>query len=706
MSPTDRAPGPAEPDPTHPDPAHPDPAGPSPAEPAPAHSGPAETRPPEPDPTRSEPTESGSAEPDPTRSRPTGTGPAEPGPAPHDPAEPGPAEPEPAGSGSPAEPDPAGSGPAEAGPSAPGRPDRGVDEPGSAERVPPGSAEPGDEPGSAERVPPGSAEPGSAHPDLPEPAPPARDARDGGAARPLRTGSLRRRVVLYSVAVLALVLVAVSVLAEVFVGIQSRADLVSRLNERATLADQLAAQHVAPDDLVDRVSGAAIRARLVMPDGRLYGVRRAPDPDRVDQARADPPAPGTTDSAPAAASPPTTSPAPTRHPAPNARRPHPAARRAGPNGPIVHRTLVDGSRLTLFGDADELTAIQRRLARLLLVLDVGGLALAGLALLGTTRAALRPLETMTALARSIAAGDRGRRLSPTSPATELGRTAAAFDDMLDALEGAERTSRSAEATARSAESAARAAEAEARASELRTRRFVADAAHELRTPVTGLRAAAEAVLSTAATGEERDRLLMLLVREAGRAGRLVEDLLALAQIDAGLRVLHTPVDLRELAETEVERLRLLAPDLTVRITGGPLTVPGDARLLSQVVSNLLGNARRHAPPDGLVEVEVGREETSGTAPTARLRVSDSGPGVPDRERDRIFDRLVRLDEARGRDAEGGSGPVGAGLGLAIARGIARAHGGELRCVAGSLFELTLPVGPGRPPATGQPSATG
>jgi two-component system, OmpR family, sensor kinase len=485
----------------------------------------------------------------------------------------------------------------------------------------------------------------------------------------LRTGSLRRRVVLYSLAVLGLVLVVVSVLAEVFVGIQSRSDLVRRLNERATLADQLAAQHVAPDDLVDRVNGAAVRARLVMPDGTVHGVRRLPDPDagphRTDWPRA-------LDSTP--------SPAPTsatpypKHPAkPRADRPRAGA--AHRNGPVVRRTLVDGSRLTLFGDSEELTAIQRRLGRLLLLLNVGGLALAGLALLATTRTALRPLETMTSLARSIAGGDRGRRLTPTRPDTELGRTAAAFDDMLDALEGAEHAARD----------AARAASS----SEARTRRFVADAAHELRTPITGLRAAAEAVLSTRASGEERDRLLLLLVREAGRAGRLVEDLLALAQIDAGLRLVRAPVELLALAESETERIRLLAPSLTVRCGGAPLIVSGDARLLSQVLSNLLSNARRHTPAGGTIEVTVDRPEPA----TARVRISDSGPGVPAEDRERIFDRLVRLDDARSRDGgaeSGGVGLGGAGLGLAIARGIARAHGGELRCVEDSVFELNLP----------------
>jgi signal transduction histidine kinase len=464
--------------------------------------------------------------------------------------------------------------------------------------------------------------------------------------------SLRRRVVLFSLAVLGVVLVAVSVLAEVFVGIQSRADLVARLNERATLADQLAAQHVAPDDLVDRLTGRAVRARLVTPDGRVYGARVLPAADQPNPAQQRT-APG------------------------RPVRGRPGRANARP-GPVLRRILVDGSRLTLIGDADELSAIQRRLARLLVLLGIGGLALACLALLACTRVALRPLDTMTSLARSIAAGDRGRRLAPTRTDTELGRTASAFDDMLDALEGAERQARTAEGIAR--------------ASEARTRQFVADAAHELRTPIAGLRAAAEAVLSSRATGEERDRLQLLLIREAGRAGRLVDDLLALAQIDAGLRLIRGSVQLRALAETELERIQLLSPGLVVRVDGPAVTVSGDAQRLAQVLANLLDNARRHTPEGGAITVTVDRPDPG----TARLRVADSGPGVPPPDRERIFDRLVRLDDARSRDtATNGSGRFGgAGLGLAIARGIARAHGGDLRCTEDSVFELTLPSDPG------------
>jgi signal transduction histidine kinase len=520
--------------------------------------------------------------------------------------------------------------------------------------------------------------------------------------------SLRRRVVLFSLAVLGVVLVLVSALVLLFTGIESRSDLVVQLNSRAALADQLARQRLPPATIVERVRGPAVRVELIGRNGTSYGSGGfRPDPSGPVRVYPDSPDPG-------------------GPPGPPGRR--------GQGGPVLHRTLADGSQLTLYGDAGELTAIQRRLSRLLVVLGLAGLAVAGLALLATTRLALGPLDTMTALARSIAAGDRGRRLAPTRTDTELGRTASAFDAMLDSLEGAERQAKQSEAVARS--------------SERKTRQFVADAAHELRTPIAGVRAAAEAALSSRATGEERDRLHLLLLREAGRAGRLVEDLLAMAQIDAGLRLIRDAVELRGLAEAEVERIRLLAPTVSVRVVGEQLTVPGDAQRLAQVLANLLDNARRYTPDGGEITVTVdhapadaapepaelttaelttaeptGTEPTrteptgterAGTEPTgtepaaanqpgkrgapgggggesmARVRVADSGPGVPAEDRERIFDRLVRLDDARSHDS-GVPGRGGAGLGLAIARGIARAHGGELRCDRDSVFELILPT---------------
>jgi signal transduction histidine kinase len=456
---------------------------------------------------------------------------------------------------------------------------------------------------------------------------------------PLRTVSLRRRVTALSLTVLAAVLLVVGVLTDVVFSAQIRSELRQQLNVRATLAGQLVAQGVPADEVARRVEAPGIRAELVAADGRVY----AGDPD--DDERWMPP--------------------PWRGGPPG--RDHRGwwddddGDGDWGNPQVLEQPLADGSRLTLVASGGPVSGAQTLLRRTLIVLSLAALAVAGIVMLLTTRVALAPLDAMTAVARSITGGDRGRRLAPARTDTELGRTAAAFDAMLDELEGAE---------------------AAARASEARTRRFVADAAHELRTPIAGVQAVAEAALAPDMAPEDRERLHLLMLRESRRAGRLVDDLLVLARLDAGLELRREPVDLLELARTEAERAQLVAPDQQVEVRGEPVTVTGDASRLAQVLGNLLDNARRHAGA-GAVTVTVSGGDR------ATLLVTDDGPGVAPADRERIFDRLVRLDEARGEDG-------GAGLGLAIARGIARVHGGDLRCVdppsgRGAAFELVLPT---------------
>jgi signal transduction histidine kinase len=454
----------------------------------------------------------------------------------------------------------------------------------------------------------------------------------------LRTVSLRRRVTALSMLVLAAVLLVVGVLTDVVFAAQTRSELREQLDVRAALAGQLVAQGLPAAEVARRVEAPGIKAVVIAPDGGVYA--GDPDDDERSSGR------------------------PWRGDAPE------DDEQRGdwwdddePDDPrddqVLRQPLADGSQLTLVASGGPVSDARELLRRTLFVLSLAALAVAGIVTLLTTRVALAPLDAMTALARSITGGDRGRRLAPARSDTELGRTAAAFDAMLDELEGAEAT---------------------ARASEARTRRFVADAAHELRTPVAGVQAVAEAALAPGMPPDERERLHLLLLRESRRAGRLVDDLLVLARLDAGLELRREPVDLLELARSEAERARLLAPGQTVEVTGDPVTVAGDASRLAQVLGNLLDNARRHAG-GGPVAVTV-----SGGDP-ATVLVTDAGPGVPPADRERIFDRLVRLDEARGGDG-------GAGLGLAIARGIARAHGGDLRCVEpptgrGAAFELVL-----------------
>ncbi|MDT7556374.1 MAG: hypothetical protein QOI68_844, partial [Pseudonocardiales bacterium] len=187
-----------------------------------------------------------------------------------------------------------------------------------------------------------------------------------------------------------------------------------------------------------------------------------------------------------------------------------------------------------------------------------------------------------------------------------------------------------------------------------------------------------------------------MVRETRRATHLVAEMLELARIEGGLPLRLEPRDLGALAALagqETQRAQLLAPTLTVSLSPDP--DPGGAEVhvdegrITQIVTNLLDNARRHTPAGGTLGVTVEHNDTE-----ALLTVRDSGPGVPDGDRERIFDRLVRLDDARARDSGG------AGLGLPIARALARAHGGELAYLPGQpggAFQLRLPLRPAAAP---------
>ena len=433
--------------------------------------------------------------------------------------------------------------------------------------------------------------------------------------------SLRRRVTATSVAVVAVVVVVVAVVSDLIFAAQTRSEALTTLNGRALQAVQLADQGLTPEQIERRAEvGGGVAVVVRGPDGTVLAGR-----DGGGSA---------------------------------------STRRS------VTRRLTGGGSVTVSADPGLEGAAERRLRRVLAL--VGGIAIlvAAGALLVTTRVALAPLDAMTSLARSIAGGRRGERLAPARRDTELGRAAAAFDEMLDALEGAE---------------------AHARASEASTRRFVADAAHELRTPLAGIAATAEAGTAPGLDVETRERLATLLVRDARRAGRLVDDLLTLARYDAGLRPERDEVDLVELVRAETDRDAVRHPDgPAVLATEGPVPVAVDAELIGQALTNLLTNARRHG--DGAVTVTVGLDGA-----TARVAVRDEGPGVPVEERERVFGRMVRLDEARGRAGGGRGGGGGAGLGLAIAREAARAHGGDLVCTApddggsGAVFVLTLPV---------------
>ncbi len=218
------------------------------------------------------------------------------------------------------------------------------------------------------------------------------------------------------------------------------------------------------------------------------------------------------------------------------------------------------------------------------------------------------------------------------------------------------------------------------------RRFIADASHELRTPLTSVRGLAEYGLQQGDTAsrEELLRLMGLIAREAGRMGRLVDDLLLLARFDAGRPLDRRPVDLASIAAEAVQQARIVAPGRPITLEAAePVIVDADAERLRQVIDNLIGNAIQHTPPGSPVTVTVTSEPGSG-----RLTVADRGPGMTPEQASHVFERFYRTDGARTR-ASGG-----AGLGLAIAASLAAAHGGELTVDTepgrGAAFHLRLP----------------
>lgn len=204
--------------------------------------------------------------------------------------------------------------------------------------------------------------------------------------------------------------------------------------------------------------------------------------------------------------------------------------------------------------------------------------------------------------------------------------------------------------------------------------FLADAAHQLRSPISGIQSCAEALLRGPATEEERDRLLANLVRTAARASRLITSLLRLARLDAGNPIDPEACDVVALCADEADRVWALAPhlDLALRASGLPdRHLQLDSFAVREILANLLDNARRHAKARIEVLIEGGADLV--------VRVKDDGPGVAEGLEEQIFERFASLD-----------GKGGSGLGLAIGRELARAHGGELTYEEGG-FLLRLPL---------------
>ena len=217
---------------------------------------------------------------------------------------------------------------------------------------------------------------------------------------------------------------------------------------------------------------------------------------------------------------------------------------------------------------------------------------------------------------------------------------------------------------------------ESRASEVATRRFLDDAAHQLRAPITGIQACAETLLRGICT-DDREHLLSTVLRETTRASRVMTGLLTLARVNQGQALVRRACDLVALCHDEAERIVRAEPKIRVSVTSSgdmPVGRPVlDPQAVGDIVANLLDNARRHAL--SRIDIGVCRNHLDRITVT----VADDGPGLPVGQADAAFDRFVSLD-----------GRGGSGLGLAIARALARAHGGDLSYTDG-VFVVSLTV---------------
>jgi two-component system OmpR family sensor kinase len=288
------------------------------------------------------------------------------------------------------------------------------------------------------------------------------------------------------------------------------------------------------------------------------------------------------------------------------------------------------------------------------------------------RLGLRPLEDVERTADSIAAGDLDQRVPGADQATEVGRLARALNVMLERIQAAF--------------SARVASESRLRENEQHLRQFVADASHELRTPIAAVSAYAELFERGGSQhSEDLPRIVSGIRTETARMDRLVTDLLTLARLDEGVPMEMAPVELVSLVSDAVRTAAAVGPAWPVRFSATrPVEVNGDRDRLREVLDNLLANIRAHTPEGTTATVHVDQ-----IGDQAQIEVRDTGPGMLDSDAQRVFERFYRADPARAR-TRGGSG-----LGLSIVAAIVTAHGGTVSAAStpgeGLVVTVLIPV---------------
>ena len=312
----------------------------------------------------------------------------------------------------------------------------------------------------------------------------------------------------------------------------------------------------------------------------------------------------------------------------------------------------------------DVSAALDSLVRLLWLTGVGMAVVAGVVAWWIVSRAMKPVDQMVDTATAIASGDLSHRVGDSNPETELGKLGIALDDMLSKIE---------------------AAFVEEQLAKDRLKEFVANASHELRTPIAAVRGYTELYRRGALSDvDDLDRAITRIGMESSRMERLVEDLLLLARLDRGMTFERRTVNLAAVVNDAVTDSRAIDPNRPISIVGpGTITVVGDEQRLVQVIANLLANARTHTPPGTPVSVTL-----EADASTATVEVADEGPGLAG-DAEKLFDRFYRPDESRTRISGG------TGLGLAIVAAIVQAHGGTVEAAnqdsGGAVFRVALPT---------------
>jgi signal transduction histidine kinase len=343
-----------------------------------------------------------------------------------------------------------------------------------------------------------------------------------------------------------------------------------------------------------------------------------------------------------------------------------AVRELAASGDLLRLTVepviaTQGQRAGYVVWADSTQPLRDLLTTVSIALLVGGVLVIGLALVGglvLARRALAPVADVTETARAIAlSGDFGARVDAGRAGDEVGDLAIAFNEMLQALEQNHQT----------------------------LQRFLGDASHQLRTPVTTMRANLDLAQRPGLPDTERAAILADARDEAERMGRLISDLLALARAESGARLEFNAVELDALLVESVRHERHAARHVRMSVSSvEPAIVDGDRDRLRDLLGILLDNAAHYTPAGGSVvaalEVRNGR---------AIVRVEDTGIGLDEADGERLFERLYRGTRAREMR------PSGTGLGLAIARWIVESHGGTIELAAretgGTVVTVILPV---------------